>query len=455
VKRTRFDFTVSFLVAFVVTALLLSASRATADVKPGSGPCVIKVTGIVGAPELIRGTNPSPLQVGAKLVSGDVIVTNADERAVISFGRARMSPERLDLLLVAPNTEVAFTVLPKSAKVQAGSPQPAPIVVDVRSGAYQAVIRGTTLEPSFSLATRGRAVTLTGADMAGTCDARADNARYMVNAGMITITHGARKIRVRKGMARTIDAGKVRGARKMPAEDWSSMVAAITVPGTDVSQTQLVGVAKAPSATPPGASSRPDRITSAPSAPPTNPVGSPKPAPPAAPGADVVYVRMKTTMGDILLALDAARAPISVANFLAYADKGYYAGTIFHRVIGNFMIQGGGFDADLKPKVTAPPIKNEWQNGLKNVRGTIAMARTRVPDSATSQFYINVVDNASLDAARGGAAYAVFGRVVGSMETVDAIRDLPTKQMGSHGTVPQTTVTITGVDRITAAEAGQ
>ena len=136
-------------------------------------------------------------------------------------------------------------------------------------------------------------------------------------------------------------------------------------------------------------------------------------------------VKMETTLGDIILELDVEKAPITVRNFIQYADDGYYDGTIFHRVMKDFMIQGGGFTPDLDKKTAGlrPGIKNEWQNGLKNVRGTIAMARLGGrPDSATAQFFINVVDNPALDAPRDGAAYAVFGRVVDTLETVDKIR---------------------------------
>jgi len=124
-----------------------------------------------------------------------------------------------------------------------------------------------------------------------------------------------------------------------------------------------------------------------------------------------MHVLMQTTKGDIVLALDQDKAPISVANFLQYVDDGHYDGTIFHRVIAHFMIQGGGFTADMRQKSTRAPIKNEWKNGLKNTRGTVSMARTRIADSATCQFFINVVDNGFLDQPNDGAAYAVFGTV--------------------------------------------
>ncbi|MCH7993659.1 MAG: peptidylprolyl isomerase [Planctomycetes bacterium] len=148
-------------------------------------------------------------------------------------------------------------------------------------------------------------------------------------------------------------------------------------------------------------------------------------------------VRMQTTLGDIVLELNTEKAPISVKNFVQYTEDGFYDGTIFHRVMKTFMIQGGGFDEQLNKKTDGlrPGIANEWQNGLKNDRGTIAMARLGgQPDSATSQFFINVVDNDRLNQPqRDGAAYAVFGRVVEGMETVDRIRDAATSVQGRKG----------------------
>ncbi len=139
-----------------------------------------------------------------------------------------------------------------------------------------------------------------------------------------------------------------------------------------------------------------------------------------------VLVKMETNRGDIILELDADKAPISVENFVQYVKDGYYDGTIFHRVISTFMIQGGGFDEDLVRKTTREPIKNEASNGLKNVRGTIAMARLPSPHSATAQFFINVQDNPSLDftSEDNGRTwgYAVFGKVVKGMDVVDEIR---------------------------------
>jgi len=149
-------------------------------------------------------------------------------------------------------------------------------------------------------------------------------------------------------------------------------------------------------------------------------------------------VLLATSAGDITLQLDPEKAPKSVANFLEYVKSGHYDGTIFHRVIGAFMIQGGGFTPEMVQKPTRAPIPLESRNGLKNERGTVAMARTSVPDSATAQFFINVVDNAFLDQpnARDGNGYAVFGKVVAGMDVVDRIRAVETGNVGGHQNVP-------------------
>src|SRR6185295_2832068 len=151
-------------------------------------------------------------------------------------------------------------------------------------------------------------------------------------------------------------------------------------------------------------------------------------------------VRLATSMGDIVVELDPAKAPKSVANFLQYVKAGHYDGTIFHRVIDNFMIQGGGMTADMKEKETRPPIPLESRNGLMNQRGTIAMARTPDPNSATAQFFINVKDHAFLNQAtsKDGNGYAVFGKVVEGMDVVDKIKAVPT----GPGDVPQQPIVI-------------
>jgi peptidyl-prolyl cis-trans isomerase A (cyclophilin A) len=155
-------------------------------------------------------------------------------------------------------------------------------------------------------------------------------------------------------------------------------------------------------------------------------------------------VVLTTSEGDIVLELDRDKAPRTVDNFVQYVRSGHYDGTIFHRVIDNFMIQGGGMQPNMIEKATRAPIPLESRNGLQNLRGTVAMARTMVPDSATAQFFINLRDNAFLDAAnsRDGHGYAVFGKVVAGMEVVDRIKALPTTTRGPHQNVPITPILI-------------
>ena len=221
-----------------------------------------------------------------------------------------------------------------------------------------------------------------------------------------------------------------------------------------------------PAATAPESKQAEKSAAPAPAAPvatPAAPTTPAAPAPAAAPNADakVAFVKMTTNKGDIIIELDRVKAPISTENFLKYVNKGQYNGTVFHRVIKDFMIQGGGFDGTLTEKPTEAPIKNECTNGLSNARGTIAMARTNDPNSATAQFYINTVDNKMLDGRPGRPGYAVFGKVVDGMNTVDAIRAVKTGQkmantrggQGPMGDVPMETVEIIKVVEIPAPAA--
>jgi peptidyl-prolyl cis-trans isomerase A (cyclophilin A) len=163
-------------------------------------------------------------------------------------------------------------------------------------------------------------------------------------------------------------------------------------------------------------------------------------------------VVLDTSMGAIKIELFEDKAPITVKNFLSYVDDKFYDGTIFHRVIPNFMIQGGGMEPGLKEKRAKDPIKNESTNGLSNTRGTLAMARTSIPDSATAQFFINVNDNTFLDRnqARDGVGYAVFGKVIEGMDVVDKIKAVPTGNRGPHQNVPTEDVTIKSARRADA-----
>jgi cyclophilin family peptidyl-prolyl cis-trans isomerase len=227
---------------------------------------------------------------------------------------------------------------------------------------------------------------------------------------------------------------------------------------TPAAESKATAAAESKPAEAPKAESKPVAKTEAPKAP--APAQTPA-ATPAPATASKAYVRMTTSKGDMVIELDREKAPVTVENFLVYVKKGQYDGTVFHRVIKDFMIQGGGFDKTLTEKPTGAPIKNEGTNGLSNGRGTIAMARTMDPNSATAQFYINVVDNKMLDTRPGRPGYAVFGKVVEGMPVADAIRAVPTGQkvantrggQGPMGDVPIETVEIIKVVEIPAPAA--
>lgn len=160
---------------------------------------------------------------------------------------------------------------------------------------------------------------------------------------------------------------------------------------------------------------------------------------------DMPIVELDTTYGNIVIELNAEKAPITVANFIDYVESGHYDGLIFHRVIDGFMIQGGGMDSEMNEKRTGTPIKNEADNGLKNTTGTIAMARTSDPHSATAQFFINVRDNDFLNYSSPtpqGWGYAVFGQVIEGMDVVNQIKGVPTGRFGYHADVPTTPIVI-------------
>lgn len=245
-----------------------------------------------------------------------------------------------------------------------------------------------------------------------------------------------------------------------------SLIAAIAFASAALAQGTTAPASTPPASAPPAstppatttpASTPPATTPPAAKTPPSTPKSETKPDAKSDPTAkeQLVFVQLRTSQGNITLELNQSKAPLSVENFLKYVDKGHYSGTIFHRVIKGFMIQGGGFDATMKQKATDKPIKNEGGNGLKNTKYTVAMARTSVPDSATSQFYINVADNAFLDRAnsRDGVGYAVFGKVIAGTQIVDKIVANPTGEKGGMPDVPVETITITEVVRLTAEQA--
>jgi peptidyl-prolyl cis-trans isomerase B (cyclophilin B) len=186
---------------------------------------------------------------------------------------------------------------------------------------------------------------------------------------------------------------------------------------------------------------------------------APAPAAPAAPAAAAEtvafeYAVMRTNKGDIVIELDRAKAPITVENFVGYIKDGFFDGTVFHRIVPGFVIQGGGFTVAGEQKKNKPPIANEWKNGLKNKRGTLSMARTNNPKSATSQFFISLKDNDMLDQpVSGGAGYAVFGRVLAGMEVVDAIARARTTQRFGMSDWPIEDIVVSKAEMISKEEA--
>ena len=180
---------------------------------------------------------------------------------------------------------------------------------------------------------------------------------------------------------------------------------------------------------------------------------SPEAAPKPTPAGPVVV--LDTTLGRIKIALDKQKAPITVDNFIKYVRAGHYDGTIFHRVIPGFMVQGGGFEPGMSERTQTlrPPIKNEGANGLRNLRGTVAMARQNAPNTATAQFFINLKDNAFLDFGIRGAGYAVFGEVLEGMDVVDRIAAVPTSSKGDYENVPTTSVVIKTIREAVEAPA--
>jgi cyclophilin family peptidyl-prolyl cis-trans isomerase len=162
-------------------------------------------------------------------------------------------------------------------------------------------------------------------------------------------------------------------------------------------------------------------------------------------------VRFETSLGDFTIELFEKEAPLSASNFLQYVDDGHFDGTVFHRVIPGFVVQGGGMTAEMRQKPTRAPIRNEADNGLKNRRGTLSMARTNDPNSATSQFFVNLVDNAFLDPGRGGAGYAVFGCVTEGMNVIDKMAEVRTGSKGMHQDVPMEPIVVNKAVRVPTA----
>jgi cyclophilin family peptidyl-prolyl cis-trans isomerase len=445
---------------------------------------VLRVVGVVGEPQAMSGGAKRTLAAGDAVAIGDTLLIGETSRIAIAIGTTETPEARTDLLSIGANSKVELAA---PAPAPGGAWEP-PIVAVIHQGIYQTVIRGDSHRPMLKVRTAGRDVELGGSVLIGTMNPAAQSASYLVFADVIRIRMADRTIKVKAGMEREIVGDRVLGAKIVLRPKLEAAIGQTRIPGVDVTQPELV-----PTDDPAIAANRPKPAVETPAPYQYDPVTdqhwdpvhghwhaghpppdkmppppaiekkpelaatgtspalgvSPKPAsaPPPS-GEDAVYVRVRTSKGEIVLELDRLRAPVTVANFVSYLNKNTYDGTIFHRVIPDFMIQGGGFTRDLVQKPTDPPIQNEWRNGLTNARGTIAMARLGgQPDSATSQFFINLVDNARLSAAQAdGAGYAVFGRVVAGMDVVDAIARVATRGQGPHQNVPVDPVVIEKVE---------
>jgi peptidyl-prolyl cis-trans isomerase A (cyclophilin A) len=395
---------------------------------------LVAVVGLFGRPTTAGAADPILM---LDSMQGTVTITNEDGSAVESKSGMLISPEmsirtwddghvRLDLLAnneegrqvvvsrmaLAPDSHVSYRGMAwKDGDVD--MPQ-----IQLHNGMLYAVTSAKTASQPFSVAMQvgGVSFPLSGSETITWYEGETDRMHVYVRNGSCTVPIGERRIRILGSMKRAFETGNPRGAKSFEASEWQDL-------------RETIFPADAPDIGPLTGDRELDPLP------------------------DVVAVRLVTSMGDIDLELDGKRAPVSVRNFLAYLDSNYYDGTIFHRVIDGFMIQGGGHIETMRPKGnTLPPIENEWRNGLKNVRGTIAMARLGSrPDSATCQFFINLVDNRSLDEPRDGAGYAVFGKVVRGMEVVDAIGKVKTEtKLRRFPDAPVDTVLIKDVVRLDA-----
>lgn len=432
----------------IMTTLCVLATLAAGSAASAVETKIIGVEGAVSVSSKDHGGQHTA-SAGQTVAAGDTIMTPADGRAAIAFMAAADTPEKKsDLLLLGPGTKVEITT-------QADEDGP-PILVRVMNGSYRAMVRNGSADAHFAIEAGGRTIDLERADFAGSFSPDTDDARLLCHEGSIVLHEGKRNVKVMHGMDRAIDRGKIRGARRLAPGQWLEVTGPLAVAGVEATMPEPPERAALAKPNKDGKYElvvTPDGVLPKDAVVPTT-QGKLNPPRAATPESALEYVRLKTTLGAIVLELDRTRAPISTANFLAYVDEGFYDGTIFHRVISNFMVQGGGFDPGMSKKQTRPGIKNEWQNGLKNVRGSIAMARLgSKADSGTSQFFINVVDNAGLDQPHDGAGYAVFGRVVLGMDVVDAIRNVKTTTVGGYRDVPVDDVVITAAERTTREEA--
>ena len=427
-----------------------AADRTLTQSGPAAGAAgapLLRVVGAVGTPQLIRADGSRVrLALGVSPPIGSAVETDESSHvAIVIAPTTGAAAEQADVLLLGPQTRVRFAAAGLDGDEAPGKPV---IEAVVERGTYRALVRQAEADSAYVLRIGARRVLLRGADLIGTFNPEKDDAGFLLDKGRLTIEAGERKIRLKGGMMRTIEGGRVLGARALAQSRWDEAIAQTAVPGVDMTQVKAAvvkpGAESATAATPgqkPAAEGPTDREKPAIRQSDGQETARQGPrgddptrisATNQRPGAtrreiveEYIYVRMQTTKGDIILELDRGRAPITVDNFLTYVETGFYQGTLFHRVMSTFAIQAGVYTTDWEKKKTGPPIKCEWPNGLSNRRGTIAMERQGRPDSATSHFFINVTNNPVLDNPPGRSGYAVFGKVIAGMDVVDAIKDTP------------------------------
>jgi hypothetical protein len=407
IQRYLFGFLA--IVGLLATSAHASDTKATERGSAGRGDgettVLLRAGGVVGKPQLIRPDGSRvQLSVGGYLSPGMAVETGEGEDLAVAIAPSRSTAiEQADLLVLGPQTRVRFE--PASAAEDEAEAKPV-VEAIVERGTVRALTRRAEAACAFALRMGERTLSLDGSDLIATFDPDRDDLSLHLHSGSLVMTDGDRKIRLRGGMMRTIEEGRILGAREMEPSTWEATVPLAAVPGVDMMQVVVATVAsrdesasgekggeatsiatgqanrKKPVITRTGdenkpAVRQPDESETAAresqQAQQQTPPDAGRRLPTIAtqkPGTtkreiveDYVYVRMTTTKGDIVLELDRGRAPITVENFLSYLKTGFYEGTIFHRVINNFMIQAGGYDTEWEKKETGPPIKSEWPTG--------------------------------------------------------------------------------------------
>ena len=395
----------------VLLALASHGLNMTSSVCQDDTP-TIRVLDTAGHPRLDRaGEGPLEMTEGMMLMPGDTLMTGVDSRCAIGW----VHPDPLQILQIGGNSLLSL-LPPGEADVDTASPASqtddglagsTPLVLQVDRAIFSLHAGRENRQSGVRIQYKGHVLEADNTVMMARLGQEGERDIVMVDSGEVILRIASRRVRIGSDMYRELTDEGISGARGIQEELRASLHERVVL-------VEIIA----------------DEADDDP--------------PPQGEDAPFPRVRLVTSLGDIVIEFDAIRAPVSTENFLTYVRAGFYDGTIFHRVVkgGIHVVQGGGLTLDMERKeALVPPIVNEWRNGLRNERGTISMARTMVPDSATSQFFLNVQHNVSLDIPRPdpetGAAYAVFGRVVEGMAVVDAIYAVETTTRNGRGDVPR------------------